>query len=231
MPSVATITRETREQMILNQLPQVELLAKQAHRRCLQKVDLEELISAGTVGLIKAVDRYDPSRSCKLNTLAEHRIRGAILDYLRQLDPLPRAVRRFQKARENTTVRLEAQLGRTPVRSEIAGAMQIRTSEFERLSAIIDSAQPVSLEALPGVDTRIAQENRFPELAPLLGRLRDVTAGLPEPERSVIAGLAEGKTAAELAHDLGLHPTRVSQLKARAIARMRLAFGIGAQAA
>jgi RNA polymerase sigma factor (sigma-70 family) len=85
--------------MIIDHLPQVELLARRVHRRCPQ-VELDDLISAGTVGLIRAVDRFDPTRNLKLKTLAEHRIQGALLDYLRQLDPLPRAVREFQKRRD-----------------------------------------------------------------------------------------------------------------------------------
>ena len=73
-----------RDQIILDHLPQVELLARRLHRRCPQ-VELDDLISAGTVGLIQAVDRFDPSRNLKLKTLAEHRISGALLDYLRQV--------------------------------------------------------------------------------------------------------------------------------------------------
>lgn len=72
-----------RESLILDPLPQVELLARRLHRRCPQ-VELDDLIQAGTIGLIQAVDRYDESRGCPLKTIAEHRIRGALLDYLRQ---------------------------------------------------------------------------------------------------------------------------------------------------
>ena len=92
-------TISNRDEMILSQMPQVELLARRLHRRC-QQVELDDLISAGTIGLIQAVDRFDPSRNLKLKTLAEHRISGALLDYLRHIDPLPRNVRRFQKQRD-----------------------------------------------------------------------------------------------------------------------------------
>ena len=96
---MATISPSERESMILERMPQVEYLARRLHRRCPQ-VELDDLISAGVIGLIQAVDRFDPARNLKLKTFAEHRISGALLDYLRHVDPLPRSVRRFQKQRD-----------------------------------------------------------------------------------------------------------------------------------
>ena len=93
------MTPSHREELILSHMPQVKLLAHRLHRRCPQ-VEFDDLISVGTIGLIQAVDRFDPDRHLKLKTLAEHRIRGALLDYLRRIDPLPRSVRRFQKQRD-----------------------------------------------------------------------------------------------------------------------------------
>ena len=96
--STTTTPTIARDAMILAHLSQVELLARRLHRRCPQ-VELDDLIQAGTIGLIQAIDKFDPSRNLKVKTLAEHRIRGAMLDYLRQIDPLPRSVRQFQKRR------------------------------------------------------------------------------------------------------------------------------------
>lgn len=93
------MTKSHREALILDHMPQVELLARRLHRRCPQ-VEIDDLVSAGTVGVIQAVDRFDPTRNLKLKTLAEHRFSGATLDYLRHIDPLPRSVRRFQKQRD-----------------------------------------------------------------------------------------------------------------------------------
>ena len=81
------ITASRREELILSHLPQVKLLARRLHRRCPQ-AELDDLMQAGTIGLIQAFDRFDEARGFKLKTLAEHR-RGALLDYLRQIDPLP----------------------------------------------------------------------------------------------------------------------------------------------
>ena len=93
------MTPSHREELILSHMPQVKLIAHRLHRRCPQ-VEFDDLMSVGTIGLIQAVDRFDPDRHLKLKTLAEHRIRGALLDYLRHIDPLPRSVRRFQKQRD-----------------------------------------------------------------------------------------------------------------------------------
>ena len=88
MSSVNVKLTPQREYLILSHLPQVRSIAVRAIQRCPPAGTLDDLVSAGTVGLIQAVDRYDPERRVQLKTLAEHRIRGAILDYLRSLDPL-----------------------------------------------------------------------------------------------------------------------------------------------
>lgn len=132
-----------RDQLILDHLPQVELLARKLHRRCPQ-VELDDLISAGTIGLISAVDRFDPVRNCKLKTLAEHRIRGAMLDYLRQLDPLPRAVRQFQKRRDAVTTPSE-----NPTPDELATILGLPTRKAIQWSRIVRASKTIPFETLP----------------------------------------------------------------------------------
>ena len=132
-----------RDQLILDHLPQVELLARKLHRRCPQ-VELDDLISAGTIGLIGAVDRFHPARNCKLKTLAEHRIRGAMLDYLRQLDPLPRAVRQFQKRRDAVTTPSE-----NPTPDEIAAILGLPTRKVIQWSRMVRASKTIPFETLP----------------------------------------------------------------------------------
>ena len=132
-----------RDQLILDHLPQVELLARKLHRRCPQ-VELDDLISAGTIGLISAVDRFDPVRNCKLKTLAEHRIRGAMLDCLRQLDPLPRAVRQFQKRRDAVTTPSE-----NPTPDELATILGLPTRKVIQWSRIVRASKTIPFETLP----------------------------------------------------------------------------------
>lgn len=132
--------------MILDHLPQVELLARRLHRRCPQ-VELDDLISAGTVGLIQAVDRFDSSRNLKLKTLAEHRINGALLDYLRKVDPLPRAVRHFQKRRDSILAGY-AEADR-PAQSQIAEMLGLTERKFVQLSRAVTASEVIRLDDMP----------------------------------------------------------------------------------
>jgi RNA polymerase sigma factor for flagellar operon FliA len=137
------MTTSHREELILAHMPQVELLAQRLHRRC-PKVELDDLISAGTIGLIQAVDRFDPSRNLKLRTLAEHRISGALLDYLRHIDPLPRSVRRFQKQRDAVIAELSA-AGEIPSHEQIAEVLGMSTQKYVRLSVMISATEKISV--------------------------------------------------------------------------------------
>jgi RNA polymerase sigma factor FliA len=138
------MTQSHREQLILAHMPQVELLARRLHRRCPQ-VELDDLISVGTVGLIQAVDRFDPSRNLKLKTLAEHRINGALLDYLRVIDPLPRTVRRFQKQRDALIAEFSS-TGNTPSADQIAPTLGLSLQRYIRLSLMIIASDLISIE-------------------------------------------------------------------------------------
>lgn len=126
---------ENRDELILSHLPQVHYLARRLHLRCPQ-VELDDLIQAGTIGLIQAVDRFDPSRGVLLKTLADHRIRGALLDYLRQIDPLPRNIRAFQKRR---SALIQAQPTLTP--QELAAQLQVPLKRYIRLTIAIEAAK------------------------------------------------------------------------------------------
>lgn len=137
------MTTSRREDLILAHLPQVGLLARRLHRRC-PRLELDDLISAGTIGLIQAVDRFDPSRNLKLKTHADHRIRGAMLDYLRQLDPLPRNARRFQKQRDAVMEEF-AKVGEIPTCEQIAQSLGVSMCKFVRLSVMITASETTSI--------------------------------------------------------------------------------------
>jgi len=132
--------------MILDHLPQVELLARRLHRRCPQ-VELDDLISAGTVGLIRAVDRFDPSRNLKLKTLAEHRIQGALLDYLRHLDPLPRAARQFQKRRD--AILANYAQAEIPTQGQLAEMLGLPERKFAQLSRMVTASETIRFNDMP----------------------------------------------------------------------------------
>ena len=136
------MTPSLREELVLSHMPQVKLLAQRLHRRC-PHVELDDLISAGTIGLIQAVDRFDPARNLMLKTLAEHRISGALLDYLRHIDPLPRSVRRFQKQRDGIIAQMSAG-GEVLCHARVAQMLGVSLKKYVTLSRMIVAAEPVS---------------------------------------------------------------------------------------
>ena len=148
MSTVVAATFPNREQLIVSHLSQVRLLAARLHQRCPHQVELEDLISAGTLGLIHAVDRFQPERGYKLKTFADHRIRGAMLDYLRQLDPLPRNIRSFTRRLDAERLAFQAQFGRSPEPDELAARLGLPLEKFRRLECVARSAETVSLAVL-----------------------------------------------------------------------------------
>src|SRR5580704_1058877 len=121
---------EERDRLILEHLPQVRLIARRIHERLPESVNLEDLISTGTIGLIAAIDRFDPSHNVKLKTYAEYKIRGAILDSLRGLDWAPRQQRRRAKLIESAISVVEQRLHRTPAEDEIATQLDLTLEEY-----------------------------------------------------------------------------------------------------
>src|SRR5271165_1782904 len=118
-------TQAEREQLILEHLPQVRLIARRIHERLPESVSLDDLISTGTLGLIAAIDRFDPRHNVKLKTYAEYKIRGAILDSLRGLDWAPRQQRKRSKQIEAAISAAEQKLHRMPSEEEIAAQLNV----------------------------------------------------------------------------------------------------------
>ncbi len=156
------VTAEVREQLILEHLPQVKLIARRIHERLPGSVSLDDLISTGVVGLIAAIDRYDATHDVKLKTYAEYKIRGAILDSLRGLDWAPRQQRRRAKLIEAAIASLEQQHQRTPAEEEIAAHLGLSIAEYQSW-----------LSEVRGLTARQSRERRHRggglRSAPLLG--------------------------------------------------------------
>src|SRR4051794_18114941 len=124
------MTDEEREQLILEHLPQVKLIARRIQERLPESISLDDLVSTGVLGLISAIDNFDPVHQVKLKTYAEYKIRGAILDSLRGLDWAPRQKRRKAKQIEAAISSAEQKLKRAPVEEEIAGELEISLEEY-----------------------------------------------------------------------------------------------------
>jgi RNA polymerase sigma factor for flagellar operon FliA len=229
----ATITPEEREQLILEHMPQVRLIARRIHDRLPETVSLEDLVSTGVVGLISAIDRYDPSHGVKLKTYAEYKIRGAILDSLRGLDWAPRQQRRRSKLIELAISNLEQSLHRAPSEEEIAAELGVPIGEYRDWLTEIRGLNLGSLESHPPeedgrellrfvADSEDSWPSNLLERAELRRILAQAIARMPAIERTVL-GLyfQEELTLREIASVIQLHESRVSQLKTQAIARLR----------
>ena len=224
---------EDRERLILEHLPQVKLIARRIHERLPESVNLDDLVSTGTIGLIAAIDRFDPSHNVKLKTYAEYKIRGAILDSLRGLDWAPRQQRKRSKQIEAAIAVAEQRLQRAPTEDEIAKQLKLTLEEYHEWLVDIRGVNIGSLEAVsPEGDGRSLlkyisddEENwpsRLLEKSELQRLLADAIEKMPPNEKIVISlYYREELTLREISKIVDLHESRVSQLKSQAILRLR----------
>jgi len=226
-----TISQEEREELILQHLPQVRLIARRIQERLPESVALEDLVSTGVVGLISAIDNFDPRFHVKLKTYAEYKIRGAILDSLRGLDWAPRQKRRKAKQIETAVSQAEQRLKRCPTEEEIALELGIPLDEYHGWLVETRGLNIASLENA-GENTsdrlRFVADNRDDSPASLLERselerlLADEIERIPEIERTVLSLYFQQElTLREIAQVVNLHESRISQLKSQAILRLR----------
>src|ERR1041384_7631481 len=129
-PIAEEIATEEREPLILEHLPQVRLIARRIQERLPENISLDDLISTGVIGLISAIDHFDPTHNVKLKTYAEYKIRGAILDSLRGLDWAPRQKRKKAKQIEAAITAAEQKLQRAPIEEEIAAQLNLSVEEY-----------------------------------------------------------------------------------------------------
>ncbi|MCX6630743.1 MAG: sigma-70 family RNA polymerase sigma factor, partial [Candidatus Solibacter sp.] len=126
-------TQEQRDQIVLDHLSLVKAIAIRVHENLPVHVDLDDLIHAGVMGLFDAVTKYDGTKNVVFHSYAKHRIKGAILDSLRQLDWASRDQRRRQKQVESTTRDLASKLGRTPYDAEVANHLGVGLERWHRM--------------------------------------------------------------------------------------------------
>src|SRR5580698_852897 len=149
-----TIGEDERERLILEHLPQVRLIARRIQERLPENISLEDLVSTGVIGLIAAIDNFDPSQNVKLKTYAEYKIRGAILDSLRGLDWAPRQKRRQAKQIERAIAAAEQRLQRAPTEDEIASELEIPLEKYHEWLVEIRGLNIASLEYTSGDQTK-----------------------------------------------------------------------------
>ena len=229
----APLSAELREQLILEHLPQVRLIARRIHQRLPESVSLDDLVSTGVVGLIAAIDRFDASHNVKLKTYAEYKIRGAILDGLRGLDWAPRQQRRRSKQIEAAILSAEHRLKRSPSEEEIAAELGLALEEYHEWLVEIRGLNLGSFEsASEDEDSRdllnfISDDeedwpSRLLERSELKKLLAMAITKMPEVEKTVLnLYYHEELTLREISKILHLHESRISQLKSQAILRLR----------
>jgi RNA polymerase sigma factor for flagellar operon FliA len=229
----APLTDAERERLLLEHLPTVRYLARRIHERLPQHVELEDLVSAGIVGLIDAFGKFDHSKRVQFKSYAQFRIRGAILDSLRVLDWSPRELRRKGRAAEEAIQSLTRRLGRTPTEQEIAAEMQVDLGEYQQLMGSLKGLEVGSLNMERGEDSgdeELAYVAGPVENDPLFRclqgemrqRLIDAIEELPEKERMVLTlYYYEELTMKEIGLTLGVVESRISQIHSSALQRLR----------
>ena len=229
-------TASERDQLLMEHLPTVRYLARRIHERLPQHVDLDDLISAGVVGLIDAFSKFDHGKKVQFKSYAQFRIRGAILDSLRTLDWSPRELRRKGRAVEEAIRAVTQRVGRAPSEQEIAGEMELGLTEYQQLLGDLKGLEIGSLHMERSEDSgdeELAYIPGSPEEDPLFRclkgemkqRLVDAIDELPEKERMVLTlYYYEELTMKEIGLTLGVVESRVSQIHSSAVLRLRVAL-------
>jgi RNA polymerase sigma factor for flagellar operon FliA len=222
-----------RQRLLNENLPEVRYIARRIHDRLPSHVPFEDLVHAGILGLIDAVDKFDPRKNVQLKSYARFRIRGAILDSLRQMDWSPRNLRRQARRIEEANRELAAELGRAPSEPELASRLGLQLEAFQQLLGELRGLDLGSLQAQSeesGGEEAAAAVATRPEEDPfqltLRAEIRTLLAQaieeLDEKERQVL-GLyyLEELTMKEVGVLLDIGESRVSQIHTAALIRLR----------
>lgn len=222
-----------RERLLAGHLRLVHFVARRVLRTLSTEADLDELVSSGTMGLLGALDAFDPTRGVTFGTFAAPRIRGAILDELRRQDHVPRSVRRKSRAMRAARESLTHALGRAPNDRELASQLGVDVETLWRWQGDVEGASVVPLDrpaagedAATGADTLCdadavgidEQLNREQEIGLLGAALRR----LGEQDRTVLSlYYYEELKLHQIAAIMGLTESRICQVRSRALARLR----------
>lgn len=224
----------SREEIVHKYLHLVKYVAGRIFANLPSNVELNDLINDGILGLIDAIEKYDDDRGVKFETYAITRINGSIIDALRSLDWVPRAVRQRARELDRAHQELETELGRAPTEEELADKMHLTVGELGRVMLRVRGTAVLSLEeSLPnekGFDVPLGDTLRDEaqdvagevEQRELRNALSVAVEHLPSQERTVVAlYYFEGKTLREISLTLGVSESRVSQIHAQAVIHLR----------
>jgi RNA polymerase sigma factor for flagellar operon FliA len=228
---------DARDTLLRENLSLVHHVARQLARGLAADANVDELVSAGTMGLMSALEAFDVGRGLAFSTFAVPRIRGAILDELRRQDHVPRSVRRKTRTIAAAREALTRTLGRTPGPSEVAAQLGVDAETLWRWQAEVDGAVHVPLDR-----SSADRDGAMPSPAELLGsgdelpderlsreedvaRLRDAMLELKDQERTVLSlYYFEELRAREIAEVMGVSESRISQIRSKALSQLREAL-------
>ncbi len=221
-----------KEEYVEKFAPLVKRIAYHLMTRLPASVQVDDLIQAGLIGLLDAADHYDGSQGAQFETYAVQRIRGAMLDELRQADWLPRTVRKNLRQIEAAISKLEQQLGRAPTESELARELNVSLADYQQMLLDARGHQLIYYEDLMDTEgsdfferhhatdddnpLHILEDRGFRQM------LVEAIKGLPERERQLMAMYYEQElNLREIGEVLGVSESRVCQLHSQAVARLR----------
>jgi RNA polymerase sigma factor for flagellar operon FliA len=228
------LNKSSRDKVIEEFLPVIKHLAYKVARGFENENLIDDLISAGIIGLLEVMEKYDASRGAKLNTFAYLRIRGAMIDELRSRDWFPRSARAKAKRIQEVTRKLEHEKGRYPTEEEIAHEMNIDLEEYLTMLRSCGNLSVVSIEDLSEAvgETRdkiigyVMDDDENPEKYAEFYELERILAAelekLPEKQRIVLTlYYHEDMNMKEIAKTLGVTEARVCQIHSQAILNLR----------
>ena len=232
-PAYDEATTLRRDALVMQHLPQVRLIAKRVHDRLPAYISLDDLISTGVMGLISAIDNFDPSYNVQLKTYADRKIRGAIMESLREMDWAPRETRKKSKLIEAAIHRTKQKYGREPQEEEIAAELNLPLEEYQRWLTEVQSIELQRLEYAPGEDEGRSllnfisdDESTWPSHIVERSELERILAlaidRMPEKERTVLSlYYFEELNLREIAEVMGMHLSRIGHLRVQAVLRLR----------
>jgi len=225
-------SQQVRDEIVLEHLPLVKAIAMRVHENLPVHVDLDDLVHAGVMGLFDAVTKYDSEKNVAFQAYAKHRIKGAILDSLRQLDWASRDLRKRQKQVDSTTRELSAALGRNRTENEVAEKLGVSMDRLRRMQMELRTVGVVSMTPVSPDDrdrtedfagTPDLQPDRICERKQLQGSLARALGSLPERYQKVVFLYYTGNlTMKEIGDRIGVNESRVSQIHKTALKKMQI---------
>lgn len=241
----STGSPRARDELIVHYAPLVKYVAARVAIGLPNNVDQEDLASSGILGLMEAVNKFEPDRGFKFESYAAARIRGAIIDDLRSLDWVPRSVRSQARKVEEALSKLQEKLGRTPTDEEVAEEMGVTVRKLRSIYSKVSTIMFVSLDRLLSVgdkgdsgmslvdtlvDTKAEDPAAAVEEREMKQFLVKAIAGLPERERTAITlYYYEGLSLAEISQVVGVSQARISQMNAKSVMTFRTLLNKGSR--